>query len=92
MKKEQNSKIILYNTEDGKTEIEVSVENETAWLSQAQMAELFQKDRKTITEHIQNVFREGELVENSVCRKSQHTASDGKKYSQFIITEEGRKR
>ncbi|MFA6285219.1 MAG: RhuM family protein [Parcubacteria group bacterium] len=81
MKKEQNNKVILYNTEDGKTEIEVSVEDETVWLSQAQMAELFQKDRKTITEHIQNVFREGELMENSVCRKSQHTASDGKKYS-----------
>ena len=44
------------------------------------MAELFQKDRKTITEHIQNVFKEGELAENSVCRKFQHTASDGKNY------------
>ncbi|KKR19984.1 MAG: hypothetical protein UT50_C0024G0002 [Candidatus Moranbacteria bacterium GW2011_GWA2_39_41] len=78
---EKNNKIILYNTEDGKTEISVSLEGETVWLSQAQMADLFQKDRKTITEHIQNVFKEGELVENSVCRKFQHTALDGKSYN-----------
>ncbi|MEI7620952.1 MAG: RhuM family protein [Candidatus Moraniibacteriota bacterium] len=76
-----NNKIILYKTEDGRTEIEVSLEGETVWLSQKQMAELFDKDRKTITEHIQNIFKEGELVESSVCRKSQHTASDGKSYA-----------
>jgi len=77
---EKNNKIILYSMEDGKTEIAVSLEGETVWLSQKQMAELFQKDRKTITEHIGNVFKEGELAENSVCRKFQHTALDGKKY------------
>ncbi len=80
-KNQENNKIILYSTEDGKTEIEVNLEGETVWLSQKQMSELFQKDRKTITEHIQNVFKEGELEEDSVCRKFQHTASDGKKYS-----------
>ncbi len=79
--KEEKNKIILYNTEDGKTEIEVNIKGDTAWLSQKQMAELFDKDRKTITEHIQNVFKEGELEEKSVCRKSQHTAKDGKIYS-----------
>jgi len=78
---EKNNQIIIYNTEDGQTKIEVKLENETVWLSQAQMADLFQKDRKTITEHIQNVFNEGELAENSVCRKFQHTASDGKNYN-----------
>lgn len=78
---EKENKIIIYNTEDGETKIEVAIENETAWLSQKQMAELFDKDRKTITEHIRNVFKEGELVENSVCRKFQHTAKDGKKYN-----------
>jgi hypothetical protein len=78
---DKNNQVIIYNTEDGQTKIEVKLENETVWLSQAQMAELFQKDRKTITEHIQNVFKDGELAENSVCRKSQHTASDGKKYN-----------
>ncbi len=77
---EENNKIIIYNTEDGGLKIEVKLENESVWLSQAQMAELFQKDRKTITEHIGNVFKEGELAENSVCRKFQHTAIDGKSY------------
>ncbi len=81
MKEDKNNKIILYTTEDGNTEIEVSLEGETIWLSQKQMAELFDKDRKTITEHIGNVFKEGELTEKSVCRKFQHTAKDGKKYN-----------
>ena len=80
-KNQENNKIILYSTEDGKTEIEVNLEGETVWLSQKQMSELFQKDRKTITEHIQNVFKEGELEEDSVCRKFQHTAEDDKIYS-----------
>jgi len=78
--KEINDKIIIYNTEDGQTKIDVRLEDETVWLSQAQMADLFQKDRKTVTEHIQNLFKEGELIEDSVCRKFQHTASDNKKY------------
>ncbi len=78
---ENKNNILLYVSADGEMEIEGSLEGETVWLSQKQMAELFQKDRKTITEHIGNVFKEGELVENSVCRKSQHTASDGKAYS-----------
>lgn len=77
---EDNNKIILYVAQDGQTKIEVKLEDDSVWLSQAQMADLFQKDRKTITEHIGNVFNEGELEENSVCRKFQHTASDGKKY------------
>lgn len=77
----KNNQIILYNTESGETKIEVQVRGETVWLSQKQMAELFDKDRKTITEHVGNIFKEGELVEKSVCRKFQHTAKDGKKYS-----------
>lgn len=77
---EENNQIIIYNTQGGQTKIEVLVKGETVWLSQKQMAELFDKDRKTITEHILNVFKEGELQENSVCRKFQHTAEDGKKY------------
>lgn len=76
-----SGEIIIYEGADGAPGIEVRVEGETVWLSQKQMAELFNKDRKTITEHIQNVFKEGELVEKSVCRKSQHTAEDGKIYS-----------
>lgn len=77
---DKNNQIIIYNTEDGETKIEVRMKDETVWLSQKQMAELFDKDRKTITEHIQNVFKEGELAENSVCREFQHTAEDGKTY------------
>ncbi len=78
---ERNDKIIIYNAEDGETKIDVRVEGDTVWLSQGQMADLFQKDRKTITEHIQNVFTESELTENSVCRKFQHTAADNKIYN-----------
>lgn len=80
-KKDKNNQIVIYNTEDGQTKIEVKMKDETVWLNQKQMAELFDKDRKTITEHIQNVFKEGELVKNSVYRKFQHTAEDGKTYS-----------
>ncbi|MCF7794930.1 virulence RhuM family protein [Patescibacteria group bacterium] len=57
------------------------MKDETVWLSQKQMAELFDKDRKTITENIQNVFKEGDLDENLVCRKFQHTAKDDKTYN-----------
>jgi len=77
---EKNSKIILYSTEDGKTEIEVSLEGETAWLSQKQMSELFDKDVRTVNEHIQNVFEDGELEPDSVIRNFRITASDGKQY------------
>lgn len=58
----KNNQIIIFSTEDGQTKIEVSMKDETVWLSQAQMADLFQKDRKTVTEHIGNVFKEGELA------------------------------
>jgi len=75
-----SGEIIIYAGADGETKIEVQMKNETVWLSQKQMAELFDKDRKTVTEHIRNIFKEGELEENSVCRKSQHTAKDGKTY------------
>lgn len=62
---EKNNQIIIYNTEDGQTKIDVRLEGETVWLSQAQMAELLEKDVRTISEHIQNVYKEGELMEES---------------------------
>lgn len=62
---ERNSNIIIYQTEDGLTKIQTRLENETVWLTQAQMAELFQKDRTVISKHIKNIFGEGELVEQS---------------------------
>jgi hypothetical protein len=75
-----NSDLILYQTEDGNTRIEVHLQDETVWLSQAQMCQLFDKDKRTISEHIKNIFREGELQENSVVRKFRTTAADGKNY------------
>ena len=69
--------IILYQNQDGNIKIDVRLEDETVWLSQAQIAELFGKGRTTITEHIQNVFGEGELDENVVCRNFRHTTSHG---------------
>jgi hypothetical protein len=74
------SSIILYQTQDGRTRIQCRFENETLWLTQKLMAELFQKDVRTINEHIQNIFVEGELDEESVIRKFRITAGDGKSY------------
>lgn len=74
------SEIILYQTEDGQTKIQTRLENETVWLSQAQMATLFGKAKSTISEHIKNVFEEGELLQDSVVRNFRTTAADGKDY------------
>ncbi len=73
-----NSQIIMYQTEDGLTKIEVTLENETVWLSQNQMAELFQRDKSTISRHIKNIFEERELDKNSVVAKIAITAADEK--------------
>ena len=75
-----DSSLMLYQTEDGQTRIEVRLQNETVWLNQAQMCELFDKDKRTVSEHIQNIFKERELIEKSVVRKFRTTASDGKNY------------
>ena len=61
--------------------LEVNLKDETVWLTQKQMAELFGKDRRTITRHIQNIYKDEELDENSVCSFFEHTAEDGKKYT-----------
>ena len=75
-----SSEIVLYQTEDGRTRLEVRLENETVWLTQKLMSELFQKGVRTINEHIQNIFEEGELSPDSVIRKFRITAADGKSY------------
>lgn len=64
-----NPEILLYQTEDGRTKLEVRLEDETVWITIDQMAELFQKSRSTINEHILNIFKEGELKEEDVKRK-----------------------
>ena len=76
----QNSNILMYTTEDGITKVEVTFENDTVWLSLDQMAELFQRDKSTISRHIKNIFAEGELNKNSVVANFATTASDGKVY------------
>ncbi|HQQ02406.1 MAG TPA: virulence RhuM family protein [Bacteroidales bacterium] len=75
-----NGEIIIYQSPDGKIKIDVRLEEDTVWLSQSQLCELFQKSKATISEHIKNVFEEGELIENSVVRNFRTTASDGKNY------------
>lgn len=60
-----NNKLIIYQTEDGKIKIETHFENDTVWLNQSQISELFQKERSVITKHIGNLFKEGELDEKS---------------------------
>ena len=75
-----NSEIIIYQNPEGNIKIDVRLEEETVWLTQAQMATLFGKDKRTISEHMINIFREGELKENAVVRNFRTTASDGKAY------------
>lgn len=72
-----NNTIIIYEGDSGQPRIDVRMDNETVWLTQEQMAELFGKGRSTITEHIQNVFREGELDEKVVCRDFRLTTEHG---------------
>jgi hypothetical protein len=73
----ENSEIIIYNTVDGKTKIDVKVENETVWLSQAHIAELFQTTPQNITLHIKNIYNEGELYENSTCKENLQVQIEG---------------
>ena len=80
----QKSEIVLYQSEDGRTRLEVKLENETVWLTQGQMAELFQTTKQNVSLHIQNVFMEKELREDSVVKESLTTASDGKRYQTKI--------
>ena len=76
-----NNQIIMYQTEDGLTKIDVTLEDETVWLNQAQMAELFQTTKQNISYHINNCFKEGELSETSVVKDFLTTAADGKPYN-----------
>ena len=75
------SDIIMYNKPDGSVNIEILVQDETLWMQQSRIAELFDVDRTVITKHLNNIFKEGELDEDSVCAKIAHTAADGKKYN-----------
>ena len=72
--------VIIYQSEDGATKINVNLQDETVWLSIDQMSDLFQRDKSTISRHIKNIFIEGELQSNSVVAIFATTASDGKTY------------
>ena len=77
---EENGNIIIYQTEDGLTKLDVQLHDETVWLSLDMMAQLFQRDKSTISRHIKNIFAEGELQTSAVVAKFATTASDGKTY------------
>jgi len=77
----KNNQFIIFKTEDDKISIDVRFESETAWLTQAHLAELYQTSRPNITMHIKNILEEGELQEVSVCKEFLHTAADGKNYN-----------
>lgn len=78
---ENIGEFIIYQTEDGSTNIEVKIQDETVWLTQQQMADLFQSSKSNVSEHIKHIFQEGELDEGSVVRKFRTTAKDGKSYN-----------
>jgi len=75
------SNFILYKTEDGKINVDVVLKDETIWLTQKSMAELFDVQRPAITKHLKNIFEDGELEKNQVCSNLEHTATDGKRYN-----------
>jgi hypothetical protein len=78
---EKFSNFVIFKTATGKVNIDVFFQDETLWLTQKKMAELFEKGRSTITEHLKNIFLENELEEESVCRDFRHTAEDDKSYN-----------
>lgn len=73
----EKDKIIIYQSEDGQTQIDVRLENDTVWLTQAQMAELFQKTPQNITMHIRNAYKEGELDKDSTCKEFLQVQTEG---------------
>lgn len=72
--------VSIYESDDGHIQVDVTLHNDNIWLTQAQIAQVFEKDRTVITKHINNIFSSEEL-ENSVCANFAHTASDGKVYT-----------
>lgn len=81
MMQDKENNIIIYQSPNGQIKVDVRFEEETVWLTQAQMGELFGKSKSTISEHINNVFEEGELDSHSVVRNFRTTATDGKSYN-----------
>jgi len=80
---QNNSEMVIYTTADGLTKIETTFDGDTVWLSIDRMAELFQRDKSTISRHIKNIFLEGELQREAVVAKFATTASDGKAATEY---------
>lgn len=78
---ERYGEILIYQTEDGLTNITVKMQDDTVWLTQQQLVELYQSSKSNVSEHIKHIFEEGELDEESVVRKFRTTAADGKNYN-----------
>ena len=78
---DEHGEILIYQTDDGQTNIEVKIEDDTVWLTQQQLTELYQCSKTNISEHIKHIFEEGELDKDSVVRKFRTTADDGKTYN-----------
>ena len=76
-----NNDIVIFRNGELELEVSVSEDRETVWLTQKQIAELFGKDRRTITRHIQNIYKDNELEQDSVCSFFEHTGEDGKQYN-----------
>ncbi len=81
MRDKAKGEILLYKTPEGETKIDVKLDQETVWLTQKQLSQLFQTERSVITKHINNILKTKELQRNSVCAKFAHTAKDGKIYT-----------
>jgi len=81
LKQKPDTNLVMYITEDGLTKITASFDEDTVWLSLDQMADLFQKNKSTISRHIKNIFTEEELIQDSVVANYATTATDGKKYN-----------
>ncbi len=80
MKDHNNSEILIYQSENGVTKIDVKIIDENIWLTQSQLCELYQSSKSDVSEHIKHIFEEGELDENSVVRKFRTTGADGKTF------------
>ena len=90
---EENNKVLIYTDSNGLTKIDVKLEENTLWLTQAQMCDLYQTSKSNVSEHIKHIFEEGELQEDAVVRKFRTTAADGKnsqhseeKIREFLLT------
>lgn len=78
-KDELDNKIVIYQTEDGKTQLDVKLENETVWLTQAQMVQLFDSSKANVSEHIKHIYEDGELTADSTVRKFRTVQTEGKR-------------